>query len=47
MFDLLFISKKEHRAKVEFRGAVLDDCQRAEGMLTIKKGLCVLRSEVE
>lgn len=27
----LFISEKEHRAKVEFRGVVLDDCQRAEG----------------
>lgn len=46
VFDLLFISEKEHRAKVEFRGVVLDDCQRAEGMLTVKKGLCGLRDEV-
>lgn len=46
MFDLLFIFEIEYRAKVEYRGIVLDDCQRAEGMLTIKKGLRGLRAEV-
>lgn len=46
VFDLLFIFEKEYRAKVEFRGVMLDDCQRAEGMLTIKKGLHGLRAEV-
>ena len=46
VFDLLFISEKEYSAKVEFRGVVLDDCQRAEGMLTIKRGLHGLRAEV-
>ena len=46
MFDLLFIFEKEYSAKVEFRGVVLDDCQRAEGMLTIKRGLHGLRAEV-
>ena len=46
VFDLLFISEKEYRAKVEFRGVMLADCQRAEGMLTIKKGLRGLRAEV-
>ena len=38
VFDLLFILEKEYSAKVEPRGDSFD-CQRAERMLTIKKGL--------